>query len=296
MKHMLCSTAIALFLAAPLSAQETTTPGADTGMTAPAMGGETVLFMPGDEPGDVFASDLIGMAVYSSDTDYSALTADGPVAAGDMQAWDNIGDINDAVISESGEVRALLVDIGGFLGLGARTVALDMAQVHLLSDETGARFVAVTSTREQLEAAPEFERTSMEVADTAAGGATGIATPTAGVAPDATPSSGTRPMLARDGFTEIDYATLTADELDGATVQDVSDNTIGQVSDVVLKADGAVEGAVIDVGGFLGLGAHPVMVSFEEMQIMRRNEGDEIRVFIDDTREELEQRPEYVQG
>lgn len=42
--------------------------------------------------------------------------------------------------------------------MGSHTVALDMSQVHVLHDEAGAQFVAVTSTREQLQAAPAFER------------------------------------------------------------------------------------------------------------------------------------------
>ena len=44
--------------------------------------------------------------------------------------------------------RESLVDIGGFLGMGARSVAIDMSQMHFLRDEDGARFAAVTSSRE----------------------------------------------------------------------------------------------------------------------------------------------------
>ena len=50
--------------------------------------------------------------------------------------WDDIGEINDIVLSPTGDVQGVLVDIGGFLGIGARTVALDMGQLHFLRDET----------------------------------------------------------------------------------------------------------------------------------------------------------------
>ena len=42
-------------------------------------------------------------------------------AAGDD--WDDIGEISDLVLSQDGQVKAVLTDIGGFLGLGERDMA-----------------------------------------------------------------------------------------------------------------------------------------------------------------------------
>ena len=70
--------------------------------------------------------------------------------------WDDIGEINDIVLSPTGDVEGVLVDVGGFLGLGVHTVALDMAQIHVLRDEADESFAAVTSSRDALQAAPEF--------------------------------------------------------------------------------------------------------------------------------------------
>ena len=46
-------------------------------------------------------------------------------------------------------------------------------------------------------------------------------------------------------------------------------------------------GLVVDVGGFLGLGARPVMISFGEMQILANSDRSEMRVFIGDTEDQL---------
>jgi sporulation protein YlmC with PRC-barrel domain len=107
---------------------------------------------------------------------------------------------------------------------------------------------------------------------------------------------GTRPAFEREGYTDADYAALTAEDLQGAAVYDGNDENVGSVEELVLAADGAIEEAVLDVGGFLGIGAHSVAIPFDEMQVMTNAGGDDVRVYIDQTREQLEQRPEYSGG
>ncbi|MFO1143717.1 MAG: DUF4142 domain-containing protein [Amaricoccus sp.] len=145
MKRLLAGTALMLVAAAPAMAQQ-------------AAGGDRGLFIPADPKG-IYASDLIGMDVYSSATDYAAEYGNDQRPTADTRAsWDDIGEINDIVLSPDGSAEGVLVDVGGFLGLGAHTVALDMSQIHFLSDEGNNRFAAVTSSKEALEAAPEYKR------------------------------------------------------------------------------------------------------------------------------------------
>ena len=170
MARLLMSAALIAISAGPLVARQAST-GASTGAPGAVPGAE--LFLPG-MPRALYASDLIGMEVYSSATNYSAEYGDSrPATSVALSQWDDIGKITDVVLSPEGEVRGVLVDIGGFLGIGAHSVALDMHQVHFLRDETGNEFAAVTSSRGALEAAPQYERVDPTAAVAAA--ATGAA-------------------------------------------------------------------------------------------------------------------------
>ena len=148
MNRLIASVTLALIAAAPHASSQEAQPDA----AAPDQ-----LFLPSAE-GTLYASELIGMEVYSSATDYAAEYGEGGsvVATDARSAWDDIGEINDIALSPEGDVLGVLVDVGGFLGLGARTVGLAMPQVHVLTDAEGERFAAVTSSRDALMAAPEY--------------------------------------------------------------------------------------------------------------------------------------------
>ena len=78
----------------------------------------------------------------------------------------------------------------------------------------------------------------------------------------------TRPAFEREGYMTADYESLTAEQLEGATVYDANDERVGEIKELVLSQDGKIEQAVVDVGGFLGMGEHSVAMSFEELQVM----------------------------
>nr|WP_241427727.1 PRC-barrel domain-containing protein [Fertoeibacter niger] len=86
---------------------------------------------------------------------------------------------------------------------------------------------------------------------------------------------------------------MTAEALVGARVHDANDEWIGSVSDLVLDANGQVTSAIVDVGGFLGIGAKPVALNLPDMQVVRAAEGDELRIYVSLTQEALEQLPTY---
>lgn len=64
-----------------------------------------------------------------------------------------IGEINDLLISQDGQVAAALVGVGGFLGIGEKTVAIpyDALNRSPQSDQ-----LTVSYTRQDLEQAPQF--------------------------------------------------------------------------------------------------------------------------------------------
>jgi hypothetical protein len=286
MTRLLASTAFALVVAGPLAAEQAATQAGDaTGQQATTAG---ALFLEAQEPGMIYGSQLIGLDVYSSETDYADYGDDRPVAESDRANWDPIGEVNDILMTAEGDVRGVLVDIGGFLGMGEHTVALDMSKVHLLRDESGAPFLAVTSSREELEQAPEFQREDQMMAE-------GAANPNLEATEPATGPGTvlTRPAFEREGYMTVGVDDLTAEQLEGAPVYDGNDENVGEIEQLVLSEDGKIETAVVDVGGFLGMGEHRVGMSFDELQVMTSADNTEVRVYIDATREELQQRPEY---
>jgi sporulation protein YlmC with PRC-barrel domain len=100
------------------------------------------------------ASNIIGETVYSSSADDA----------------ENIGEVNDIVLSPEGEVQAIVVGVGGFLGLGQKNVALEYALVEWV-ERDGDEWLVVPTNREALEALEEFDVAAFEPrpADTQAG-------------------------------------------------------------------------------------------------------------------------------
>jgi putative membrane protein len=74
-------------------------------------------------------------------------------------------------------------------------------------------------------------------------------------------------------------------------VYDASDNTIGEVSDVLLDKDGRVTAVILSVGGFLGLGTKYVNIPFNALHMTEKN-GQRYLV-METTKETLTSAPGY---
>ncbi|MGA7324171.1 MAG: PRC-barrel domain-containing protein [Rhodomicrobium sp.] len=66
-----------------------------------------------------------------------------------------IGDLRDILIDRDGKVAALIVGVGGFLGLGEKDVAIDYNYIEHNGGISPNRIV-IDMTREQLRSAPKF--------------------------------------------------------------------------------------------------------------------------------------------
>ena len=71
--------------------------------------------------------------------------------------------------------------------------------------------------------------------------------------------------------TRLATTELTPTVLEGATIYDAEDHKIGSVSH--LHGSGATTQVVVDVGGFLGLGAKPVGLPIQHLDFMRDEHG-----------------------
>jgi hypothetical protein len=72
-------------------------------------------------------------------------------------ADENMGRIVDVMVDRSGQVRAAIIDFGGFLGVGSRKIAVDWNALHFPSPTKPGARITLELTRDQVKAAPEYQ-------------------------------------------------------------------------------------------------------------------------------------------
>jgi hypothetical protein len=105
-------------------------------------------------PADFRASKIIGQPVYNL-------------------ANENIGEVNDLVIDNGKTVKAIVVGVGGFLGMGERNVAIAPSSMVMSEQQDGAAKLVVNTTKDQLKNAKPFDFAEIEKSGPNAGKTTG---------------------------------------------------------------------------------------------------------------------------
>ncbi len=70
---------------------------------------------------------------------------------------ENMGRIVDVLVDPSGQVRAAIIDFGGFLGVGSRKIAVDWSALHFPPPGKPDAFISLELTRDQVKAAPQYQ-------------------------------------------------------------------------------------------------------------------------------------------
>lgn len=189
MKHLMLSTSLIVAASAPgLAGSQSVisgdagasvqleTPAADVSAGATAMGeakAESTPVQPGTEqPADNAESALNGgtaseggLSALVPDADGIAMeplgmnevTADALTGAPAYDSKDeHIGELSQVVVNTNGGVEAVIIDVGGFLGMGEKPVELAMGDIEIVEVENDLR-VITHLTREQLEALPDYQ-------------------------------------------------------------------------------------------------------------------------------------------
>ncbi|MDD7972350.1 PRC-barrel domain-containing protein [Roseinatronobacter alkalisoli] len=100
--------------------------------------------------------------------------------------------------------------------------------------------------------------------------------------------------FVRDGYARVEPHDLKASDIESATVYGRNDETIGTINSLRVGTDGKITDAVVDVGGFLGMGAHSVLLPFNQLNVQRETGGSAVRVNLDTTKEKLKAIPQYT--
>lgn len=280
MKKFLTSTAIVLAMGLPatLWAQN-----ADTASTS---------FLAARSAGQLLATDLIGHEVYARRTpmDMSATgdtsatgTAMTNMTTADLDGMDNVGEINDLVLANDGTVVAVIIGVGGFLGVGERDVAVTMNEVSFAADADRPEnmYIMVNTSGDMLKTSPQFDRVGMANTDLAAGGV-------------ADREFLMAPAMEREGYNIVKSSDVSIDLLIGKAVYGTDDTNVGTVEDVTMDANGAVQEVIIDFGGFIGMGTSQVALGFDEMTILTNADNTDIRVYVDASKDQIKAMPAYV--
>jgi len=85
----------------------------------------------------ISAGKLIGSAVYGPEDE-------------------KLGNVADALMSTDGQVEAFVVDVGGFLGLGKKPIAISIENLDLLADDNGKISVFTSFNKDELEQHPAY--------------------------------------------------------------------------------------------------------------------------------------------
>jgi hypothetical protein len=86
--------------------------------------------------------------------------------------------------------------------------------------------------------------------------------------------------------------TLLAKELIGSTAYAPDKTKIGSISDLILSKDGkSVQGFVLGVGGFLGIGEKSVALQMDKLQMKRDNDG--LQLTVSASKDELSNAPAF---
>ena len=91
--------------------------------------------------GDIRGDDLKGTTVYG---------------ANDAK----VGEIGDVVLAPDSKTDAVIVDVGGFLGIGEKEVAVGIDNLKFMTDKDGKKYLYTTFTKEQLEAQTAYDKGS----------------------------------------------------------------------------------------------------------------------------------------
>lgn len=352
-RKLLASTAIAALLATGAMAQDGEEP---TEMTVQAEGN--------------LASNIMDESVYN----------------GTGEDADSIGDVTDIVFNQDGSIEAIVVGVGGFLGIGQKDVAIEYDTVEW-AELDGERYLVVETTTEALEDQEDFDRSAYEPmpadsdvsetepaseedldaseeaqasedgepaagdedamsgeesseasgeedmsgdeaaetsgeeepaqssADEEMNGEEGAAMDEDAAADeesdaaagedaasgeDATTGEGTEAngeaaatgAVDRSELEDVSLDQIRAEDFVGTTVYGADDEHIGEIGDVILNSEGEVDAALVDVGGFLGIGEKEVAIGMDNLSFMA-DQDENLHLYTEFTEQELDEQPEY---
>lgn len=224
----------------------------------------------------------------------------------DTSENEKIGEIDEVFIdTDTGEVLAMVISTGGFLGVGKEQTLLSLEDLRFNSDRTLMR---TDITKDQVQNAPRYKagetdiRTAVHPIGTqqANGGSfkKRIEAGDTGSLAKKASNPQENPEKRAERTNRLESAPsmsrgLAVSGLIGMDVENREGETVGDVEEVFLDLKTReVAGVVISTGGFLGMGDRKTLFSIQELSFDSTNE----KVLLDYNRKQIGEFPEYKKG
>jgi len=70
----------------------------------------------------------------------------------------NVGKIGDVILTGDKKIDAVIIDVGGFLGIGAKEVAVGFEKLKFMTDKDGNKYLYTNFTKDQLTAQTAYNK------------------------------------------------------------------------------------------------------------------------------------------
>ena len=115
-------------------------PSADANNNSTMTAADKAAMTPVD-PGKIRSQDLVGTTVYGADDA-------------------RVGEIGDIVLTKDSKIDAVIMDVGGFLGMGEKEVAVGMDKLKFMEDKNGKRYLYTNFSKDQLKSQPAYDKST----------------------------------------------------------------------------------------------------------------------------------------
>jgi sporulation protein YlmC with PRC-barrel domain len=82
----------------------------------------------------------------------------------------------------------------------------------------------------------------------------------------------------------------------GKEIRSASGEALGNVTDILVDGDGSVRAAIVDFGGFLGVGVRKIAVAWSAIHFVQDKDKTAITAVLDMSKDQLRVAPEYHAG
>jgi len=133
--------AFALMLAAAVPAYAQTSPSSTSSPSPSASSSSsasTHVTATQLQPGQIRATQMDGSTVYDAQNK-------------------KVGDVKDIILDRDGKVAAVVLDVGAFLGIGGKNVAIGMSDLKITQDDNNKPRFTVDMTKDQLKSAQAYD-------------------------------------------------------------------------------------------------------------------------------------------
>lgn len=214
--------------------------------------------------GEVDAGKLIGEEVYDA-------------------SGDKVGEIDSVMVDPKGKVRSVVIDVSGWL---ESEKLVSVPWTDLKTDPDGRIVSSLTKESAKAATTYAYKDPNQRRQVLTESGERYVA--------EGAPADATQPATAdakADGSLVNTDGSLNASKLIGLDVQSPEAKKVGDIGEVVLDKSGQVQGVVVDVGGFLGIATHPVLLNWKDVTIA--DQDGKTAAIVNLTKDKLEQMPAY---